>query len=367
MLTRITIEGFKSIRELKDLELRPLNVLIGPNGAGKSNFVSFFRMLRSWVTPPGELQIYVAKCGGVSAVLFDGPGRTQQIKSTLTFGTSKYLGCYHTGFLIAANDSLLFQNGELEVDLIGDSGHSRKWGVTQTPRESPFDTVQLRDDAYVWATGFLRGIRTYQFHNTTETARIRQKCDAEDNKPLKEDAGNLAAVLHRLKVNEPRSYSLIANTVRQVVPFFADFHLEPDYGKLLLRWRELGSDVIFGSHQASDGTLRSMALITLLMQPKLDLPAVMILDEPELGLHPAAIALIAGLIRSASLHSQIILATQSPTLLNHFDPEDVIVVERHGRESIFKRLDPDKLQSWLEDYSLGELWEKNVIGGRPGR
>jgi len=204
---------------------------------------------------------------------------------------------------------------------------------------------------------------TYQFHHTGEKSLIRQRCQAENNRPLHRDGGNLAAVLLRLKRTSPRSYTRIVETIRQVVPFFADFVLEPENGTLQLRWNEIGSENLFGAHQASDGTLRLIALVTLLSQPNQEIPDLILIDEPELGLYPQALNVIAGLLKAVSVHKQIIVATQSPSLLNSFEPDDVIVVERQGRESIFRRLDPAPLSDWLNDYSLADLWEKNVLGG----
>jgi predicted ATPase len=211
----------------------------------------------------------------------------------------------------------------------------------------------------------LRQCVVHQFHNTSETARIRQRWNKEDKWFLKEDAANLAPFLLRLRESEPLAYRRIVETIRQIMPFFADFVLEPDNGAVLLQWQEQGSDMVFGAHQASDGSLRAMALIALLLQPTERIPDVVILDEPELGLHPYAINVVAGLLRSLSHHKQIILATQSMTLVDYFEPEEVITVDRHGRESVFTRQDPERLKDWLEDYSLGQLWEKNVLGGRP--
>jgi predicted ATPase len=151
-----------------------------------------------------------------------------------------------------------------------------------------------------------------------------------------------------------------------VIPCFADFDLRDDHGSMLLQWRERGSDMLFDVSQASDGSLRTMALVTLLKQPEADLPAILILDEPELGLHPYAIDVVAGLLRAASNHTQVIVATQSTAFVNCFEPEDVVVVNRSGMESTFERQSAEKLGEWLDDYSLAELWEKNVIGGRPG-
>jgi predicted ATPase len=215
----------------------------------------------------------------------------------------------------------------------------------------------------VW--GFLLDCVVHQFHNTSETARIRQRWSVSDNEHLKEDGANLAPFLLRIREQHPAHYQRISGTLRQIAPFFADFVLVPEGDTILLRWREFDNDVVFGPHQASDGTLRAMALVALLLQPTEELPAVIILDEPELGLHPRAISILAGLLQGVSSHSQVIVATQSPVLLDHFEPEQVIVAEREGSESVFRRLDPEKLASWLEEYTLSELWDKNVLGGRP--
>ena len=196
---------------------------------------------------------------------------------------------------------------------------------------------------------------------------MRQAWNVDDGRWLKEDAGNLAAVLYRLKLNSESVpyYQRIVDTLRQSLPFFDDFEITPDNGQVLLGWRERGSDYVFGSHQASDGMLRFVALTTLLLLPAEDLPDLLILDEPELGLHPHAIATVAGLIKAASETIQIIVATQSASLLDAFEPQDVVVVERHGRASMFHRLNKEDLKDWMDRYSLGELWDKNVLGGRP--
>ena len=183
---------------------------------------------------------------------------------------------------------------------------------------------------------------------------------------LKEDGHNLAAFLYHLK-NVPSLapyYARIVATIRLNLPFFADFVLEeaPYIG---LAWREVGSNEVFTAHQAADGMLRFMALVALLQQPSNDLPDLLILDEPELGLHPHAITTIASLIRSVAMERQVILATQSVTFVNEFAPEEIVVVDRRNRESLFQRLDPKDLDTWLERYSIGELWEKNVFGGQP--
>jgi predicted ATPase len=186
-----------------------------------------------------------------------------------------------------------------------------------------------------------------------------------DNRYLKEDGANLGSFLYRLQSNEPEFYTRVVDTIRLVLPFFATFELYPESGSVLLRWREIGSDKVFNVSQASDGMLRAMALIALLQQPERDLPDMLILDEPELGLHPYAIEVLSSLIRSASKHVQVMVATQSVSLIDRFEPDDIVVTHRTDRETSFRRLSSAELTEWLETYTLSELWEKNVVGGRP--
>jgi predicted ATPase len=207
----------------------------------------------------------------------------------------------------------------------------------------------------------------YHFHDTSSKARIRQACYIRDNHALWADGGNLAPVLLRMQNYSNSAYRQIVGTIRLIAPFFDDFVLEPGTGdkEIFLDWREVGSDQIFGPHQLSDGTLRAMCLITLLMQPEDQLPRLIVVDEPELGLHPYALNVVASLFKKASHHTQVLVSTQSTTFLDNFDPENIIVVNRKGKESKFSRLDPENLEGWLDEYSLGEVWEKNVIGGGP--
>jgi predicted ATPase len=381
-LARVTLRGFKTIRELKDFELGPISVLIGPNGAGKTNFLSFFNLL-SWAMMTPEnlkdgLQDYVNRRGGASMLLHDGPKLTPQIESKLwlqsddvTFWEYRFFLSYAAGdTLVIADEDFhaIHDSGMGYVPLLlpqmnrpaPDLGSGRKESVLVGLAESGIEAAKF-------ILGTLRRMIVYQFHDTSPTSRIRNKWDVEDARWLKEDGANLAPFLYRLKNNEPSYYQRIVESLRAILPFFADFEFEPEFGKLLLKWRERGTDRIFNSSQAADGMLRVMALLALLQQPEKDLPDVLFLDEPELGLHPYAIEVLAGLLQSVSKYVQVVVATQSVSLLDRFEPPDVVVTERSGRESTFRRLSAAELSEWREQYTLSELWEKNVLGGRPKR
>ncbi len=366
-LTKLTLRGFRSIKKLDDFEPGPMNVMIGANGAGKSNLISFFRLLSWMMLSPPDLQKYVSILGGANAILHDGAGTTQTIEGILTLETEVGENEYHFRLAHAAADTLIFTEEQYRF-----SAHDRP---TKAPwkqlgaghREAKIVQEADSDQTAKVIRSLLRQCRVYQFHNTSFTARMRQKWSADEDRWLREDGANLAPFLLRLRESNPTYYARILEVIRQITPFFADFELRREYDKVLLRWREQDCDMEFDASQASDGTLRTMALISLLLQPPDDLPGILILDEPELGLHPYAITVVAGLLRSAAQHVQVLVATQSTALVNHFEPEEVVVADRVGRESVFHRLDRENLSEWLEEYSISELWEKNVIGGRPSR
>jgi predicted ATPase len=360
-LDRIKANGFKSIKEI-DLELRKLNVLIGSNGVGKSNFIGLFKLLNNIVE--GNLQVYVGSCGGAETLLHFGRKTTSQISLDLSFAS--YTNGYKCTLSPTADDTLIFKYegcwyhykarfpNPLRVSL--GSGHKEtKLGKATENRAI---ARHVLDDLKSW--------KVYHFHDTSDSARVKQTGDLEDNRVLRPDAGNLAAFLYRLKEKSPSHYRNIVDSTRLVFPFFDDFVLEPSAlnpDKIRLEWRENGSDAYFNASALSDGTLRFICLSTLLLQPYL--PTAILLDEPELGLHPYAITIIAELLRGAATKTQVIVSTQSVSLVNQFEPEDIVVVEREERHSVFRRLDKSDMQSWLDDYGLGDLWEKNIIGGRP--
>ena len=362
-LNRITIKGFRSIKETT-LELRPLNVLIGANGAGKSNLIAFFKLINELMA--GRLQQYIGATGRATANLHFGPKVTPQMEAEMQFEVDNGTDTYRMRLFHAAGDSLVFAEETLAFHRKGyrspqtfslESGH-------QETRIG--EAVEQGEKIARVLDHLLNRCRVYHFHDTSATARIRQYCYAGDKRWLMPDAANLAAVLYELKSSHETAYRRIVRTIRQVAPFFEDFDLEPtDSRDIILNWRHRASDLVFGPHQLSDGTLRAICLISLLLQPQKDLPYLIVVDEPELGLHPYALNVVASLFQAVSHHTQVLISTQSSAFVDCFEPEDIVTVERKDEATGFCRPDVAKLEAWLEDYSLGEVWEKNVIGGGP--
>jgi predicted ATPase len=361
MLTNIAIEGFKSIKQ-QTIPLNRLTVVIGANGAGKSNFVSFFKMLNCMLT--GGLQQFIGKEGGAQSLLHYGPKTTRVMVASLKLDSDNHHDVYEFSLAKAAQDTLIFTEETATFD-----GHKKEFGSGH--RESVLSEERNSDNGSL--KDFFSGCRFFQFHDTSDSAAIRNSAYIERNRYLYSDAGNLAAYLYMLKNggNDYRNYyERIVETIRCVFPQFGDFVLEPqeiNRTNILLNWHEAASEYLFGPHQISDGALRFMALATLLLQPSSRLPKIIIIDEPELGLHPQAIDLLGNMILSAGRHTQIIVATQSPRLLDSFSFEDVIVAEWNKADncSVFNRLEESELSRWLDEYSLSQLWEKNLLGGQP--
>ncbi len=364
MLQRLILNGFKSIKTM-DLELRPLNILIGANGAGKSNLVSFFKMLNEMMA--GRLQQYIGRSGRAQSLLHVSPKITSQIEAQLEFEVENGTDSYVLRLFHAAEDMLIFAEETLSFLETGYS-FPRTDSLGAGHQETKISAAADTDMPTAKALRFLLNrCRVFHFHDTSSTAGVRQSCYIGDNRWLMPDAGNLAALLLKFRAEKGGSaYHRIVRTIRLIAPFFGDFDLEPDVSnRIMLNWREKESDRVFGPHQLSDGTLRAICLITLLFQPEDKLPELIVVDEPELGLHPYALNIVAGLLKKASHHTQVLISTQSSSFLDNFNPEDVIVVNREGQESQFQRLDPTELKDWLEEYSLGEVWEKNIFAGGP--
>jgi predicted ATPase len=362
IVNQINISRFKSIRELK-LNLSNINVLIGPNGAGKSNFIQFFNLLNNIVLQ--NLQNYVTINGGADSFLYFGRKFSESFSGTVSFGRNEY---YFE--LSPTSDNNFYFNKEITryYNPRYDKTSSKNIAVANRETKLIEEYKKEKQTGVVhYILSALSRWRVYHFHDTSSSAKVKQEGDVNDNRSLRRDASNLAAFLYLLQKKHNEHLKRIENTIKLIAPFFEKFQLEPlelNKEKIRLEWKHVGSDEYFNANHLSDGTLRMICLITLLLQP--NLPDTIIIDEPELGLHPAAIELLMSLIKSvAANNKQIICSTQSVTFLNHFEPEDIIVVDRSNGESIFTRLEKEKLTEWLNEYAIGELWEKNVLGGRP--
>jgi predicted ATPase len=360
-IQRIHIRGFKCIRD-QNVELRPINVLIGPNGAGKSNFVNLFRMFNRMVER--DFQVFVRQTGGAEKLLYFGSKVTSEISVSIEFPPNQY-SCT---LAPDVGGSLFFKHESWWAGRHSQPGAIKTSGKMEF-LPSPAHESGLVDSGQQVARetrAHMKEWKVYHFHDTSDWAKVKTNCRIADNLDLRPDASNLAAILYLQKRSFSDTYSAILEAVQRAAPFLQNFVLEPERDNeetIRLRWKHVGTDAYFDVSDLSDGTLRFICLCTLFMQPKL--PSTILLDEPELGLHPHAIHLLAGIMQKASSKAQIIAATQSVTLANQFSFQDVIVVDREAEESVFRRHEAEEYKAWSEEYGLGDLWEKNVLGGTP--
>lgn len=370
-ISQISIEGFRNLARIEKLELPQMALLIGANGAGKSNFIRFFEML-GWMLKGQNFQEFVLRQGGADNLLFMGAKETEQIRANIRMETLDEWHDYRfTLSHVPVDDSLILveeayrssaQAHGVDAPWIDLASGMRQGQLPLAIKEAA--TLQQRITAHT-VTHVLRQCVTYQFHDTSPTANIKRAWDVTDSARLRSDGANLAPVLLNLFENDSRAYERIVQRIQRVLPNFLDFVLTPNFGKVLMRWRSKQGDMTFGPDSTSDGSLRLFCLVTLLSLPGEMLPDVLFLDEPELGLHPFAIQLVAAMMRSLSATRQIIASTQSVTLVNEFSWENLIVADQIDGAAHFRRLDEQAVASWLSLYQIGEMWEKNILGGTP--
>lgn len=357
-VSSLSITGYKSIRELKEFKLNSLNVLIGANGAGKSNFINLFRLLNEMYEQ--QLQLYVQKQGGPDALLHFGRGTTDRLHAEFYFAKNGY----KFDLIPTTDNRLIFEE---ELSWFGGVFYK---STSSAVLGTGHDESKLKDakDAYSsYVRPSVSNWRVYHFHDTSETAKVKQKHPVNDNLLLKADAANLAAYLRMLKDKHELEYQRIVETIRLVAPYFKDFvHRPGDQEYVELEWTQKGRhDTPFKAHMLSDGSLRFICLATLLLQPVRLLPDTILIDEPELGLHPYAISVLADIFKQVAEDRQLIVSTQSVELINELSPEDIVVVDQEDGASTFKRFTEQELSGWLEEYAMGEIWKRNILGGRP--
>jgi len=368
-LEKLSVRGFKSIRELDDFRLENLNVFVGANGAGKSNLIELFRMLLAIME--NNFVQYILAHNGADGFLFNGPKVTSSIHAEFIFASHNDYAKHSHNYSFDAIPTNDGRNFVLTRASVSKTNHHRSYDPAE---ESVLRDEKVEGYEYLDRKGSVDLVREaisnwmiYHFHDTSASAPMRRYEIVEDCHRLRSDASNIAPFLRKMK-NDPdlsSYYREIKNSVRLVIPFFDDFRLDAhklgEATKVALSWQQKGSDFPMQPYHLSDGSIRFICLATALLQPSP--PSMIIIDEPELGLHPEAIGILGELIEDAAKRTQVVIATQSPLLLDQFAIEDIIVVNRRDGQSTFERLERENYDQWLKDYSLGQLWTKNVIQG----
>lgn len=368
----VCIRGFRSLADVELSNLPRATVLIGANGSGKSNFIRFFEML-SWMLRSRRLGEFVEQYGGADDQLFGGSRVTPRLEAEIRLRADSGRDDYRFALSHAHPDRFFFSEEAFRYSAYQyateaswqylDSGH-REARIVEAAQLMAFPGVNAQTASII--VRLLRNCSVYQFHDTSDTSDFKKRWDVGENNRLRSDGGNLAAVLYRLEQEDVRCYEFICRQIGRILPGFDRFAIEESYGKVALRWKAKWTDKTFGAHLTSDGSLRFFSLVTLLNLPPELLPDVILLDEPELGLHPAAVNLVGGMINSLATERQVIVATQSPLLVDAFDLEEIFTLDLQDGRTQFSKLNPEEYQIWLDDgFSPGDLWQKNLLGGLP--
>ena len=361
-LDKLILKGYKSIKEV-EIEFSAINILIGANGAGKSNFIGFFNFMRKLIEK--ELELTVAQMGGANKVLYFGKKVTKEIDISLLFTPNGY----EAMLIPDEQDGLIFkkETAFFYGDTIGYLGGTKSYDLKNVGnKESKLPDRPHTASATGHIVRYINDWKVYHFHDTSKSSPMKQPSRVNDYDSLAVDGHNIAAYLYYIQQNHEQTYKKIVKTIQRVAPFFHDFILKPDLANeemIRLRWKHKGSDLYFDVNDLSDGTIRFICLTTLLLQP--NMPTMILIDEPELGLHPFALNILASLFRIASKRTQIIASTQSSTFADYFEVEDILVVDREENATVIKKPNKEELKEWLEEYSIGELWQKNLLGGNP--
>ena len=356
------VKGFRSLADVQLDEIPNPMVLLGANGAGKSNVLRFVQLLQALAGR--RLGEFVRRRGGADDQLFGGHQSTNRIEAKVSSRTD--LGTHTYAVTLEGTEAgdLSFVNEEF-TPCAAEAGEP---DCGQPNRESGFVLMACSksgDDRSKAAVDLLRDTMVYQFHDTSSASPIKTRWDAEDNHRLLEHGGNLAPVLVHLRRNDLPKYEMICRHIRRVLPEFDGFEIEADYGKAILRWRAKTTKQTMGAHLTSDGSLRAFCLITLLNLPSELLPSIVLLDEPELGLHPFAVSLVSHMVKVLARERQVIVATQSPYFVDAFSLEEIVVLTMRDGKTEAKRFADGDFSHWLDEHSTGELWWKNLLGGYP--
>lgn len=394
-INSVSIKGFRSLADVELTDLPNMAVMVGANGSGKSNFLRFFEMLKSMMQN-NQLNRFVQLNGGANDQLFNGSEVTKEISAQIAFSNDKDNYNYRFNLEFAEPDRLIFSDeafkfwNEDQKPMMLNFGQSEEgydpsfeaiWhNFASNHSEAEIPKYRCQNDGFGKQKGgscepkclaakeivkFYSNSSSFHFHDTSMTSRMKISYDIVDSTDLRSDGGNIAPILMSLEQNDPERYEYICYQIRRIMPNFERFYLNEEFGKVILRWRALDSDKIFGAHLTSDGSLRFFALVILLHLPEEMLPKIIFIDEPELGLHPAAVSLFAGMVRVISHDRQVILATQSPALVDEFNLREIIVFNLRNGVTEMNQLDEEEYKGWLEEYSTGELWKTNTFGGTP--
>jgi predicted ATPase len=389
VIRNIKLSNFRSFRDL-DLALGNLNVLIGRNGSGKSNFLSLFDLLGK--AARGNLNGFIRQQVGT----FDDLRHYHTVNNDIIFWEIEFSSEHHgalyyraeLGARAPAGYTVLLErlerspnegyenrykflevyNGRVKILKTYARGDQEEQAATFENATQELILPQLLNEtrypAQVEAHRYLRDLHVFQGFGDSELETVRgaQLLDVVDPLRLNPDGSNLISVLNAL-MQDARYDDVLAqlyDVLRTVFPDFKQFDLPTaGGGRATLAYRSQDLRRSISAHLMSDGQLRFLGLLMLLMLP--NPPGLIAIDEPEIGMHPKMIDVFAEILREAAERTQVIVATHSPQLLDRLPPESMLIVEREEGASTITRLNVDEVSPWLDDYAPGYLWTNTTL------
>ncbi|HUJ49464.1 MAG TPA: AAA family ATPase [Bryobacteraceae bacterium] len=366
----LKLRNILSFREPPPLELRPLNILIGPNASGKSNLIDSVGLLQAL---PGSAGQYINDRGGAYNWIWRGRKRGKGEASIdcrldldrkplvyeIAFAAVEQTFAIQRESLAGPKRSYLKRQGNNVEILPGSPGI-----VVLAAAESILSAYRNPSDPtpITAAARALNGIRFYRGFQTGVRDDARIGASSSGPKlPLEPDGSNLAVALHQLDFHGGLKH--VKRQLSRLSTRFSDIKVAFEGARTQLYLEERGLGKI-SAIRLSDGTLRFLCLMAILLDP--DPAPLVCIEEPEIGLHPEALALVGDALREASKRMQLVVTTHSDALVDRFtdEPEDIVVCERDFDESTsFRRLSGKQLKGWLKEYTLGDLWRRGEIGG----
>lgn len=386
LINSLTLKNFLSFKKV-DIDLKPLNIIIGPNGSGKSNFLESIELLRN---APDQLMKPIREGGGVRDWLWRGSNEISDATLDVILAYPDHPTLRYVLSFTAVNQRFEIIDEKIENEKPVDNLQKRPYFYYHFESGNPIINIkdpsstyktrslqkedtdveksilsQRRDPDYypeiTWIAQQFSAMKMYRewsFGRYT-IPRLPQKADLP-NDILESDASNIGLVLNRLRRN-PDAKKYLLKALQELYRGIDDYDVQIEGGTVQVFFHE--GQLTIPATRLSDGTLRYLCLLAILCHP--NPPPVVCIEEPELGLHPDIMPVIANLLKGASERCQLIVTTHSDVLIDAMtdQPESIIVCERGEDGSTLKRLDADSLKPWLEKYRLGELWLRGNIGG----
>jgi predicted ATPase len=380
---QITIQGFRRLFSVS-VDMRPLTVMIGANGVGKTSFLETFSLLAE--SAKGQLQSKISELSGLNLMVTRDKAESVAISLSMPVQNQEPLRYFlklaskSSQFYEIGQETLTQQrdlNADRPLKYIDSRGLDIKYFSTDDQKllrpnweHNPLETSLSQVPKMYQEPEALRKklascsfYRSWEF-NLSPRSPVRLPQAMRPVKLPGAKGEDLVSCLYYMRETDPERFEVVEDTLSAAFPDFERLSFPPvAAGTLTMTWKDRNFSQPLYMDQLSEGTLRFLWLVTLLLSR--DLTAITLIDEPEISLHPELLRLLAHVMREAAQRTQLIVATHSDRLIRFLEPQEVLICDSENGLTTMNWGDSMDLNHWLEDYSLDQLWAMNIIGGRP--